>query len=151
LILDADDAGEMSVPLQDVREVLLLVRNLDGEGRPARRYSWAAHFEPGFPTEFGGLHAESAGGDRGAFVSWETSSESGLLGFNVLRARSDGGEAIRVNPVWIPSLGESNGPASYSFFDATAEPGIAYRYHVQAVTLEGLASRSEAVALIPAP
>jgi hypothetical protein len=68
LILDADDAGEMSVPLQDVREVLLLVRNLDGEGRPARRYSWAAHFEPGFPTEFGALRAEPAGED-GAFVS----------------------------------------------------------------------------------
>jgi hypothetical protein len=151
LSLDADDAGEMSVPLQDVREVLLLVRNLDGEGRPARRYSWAAHFEPGFPTEFGALHAEPAGAGGGALVSWETSSERGLLGFNVLRARLDGGEGVRVNPVWIPSLGESGGPASYSFFDAAAEPGIAYRYHVQAVTLEGLASRSDAVALIPAP
>jgi hypothetical protein len=73
------------------------------------------------------------------------------LGFNVLRARSDSGDAIRVNPVWIPSLGESSGPASYSFFDATAEPGVAYRYRIQAVTLEGLASRSEAVALTPAP
>ncbi len=151
LSLDAEDAGEMSVPLQDVREVLLLVRNLDAEGRPARRYSWAADFEPGFPTEFGALHADRAGEDGGAMVSWETTSERGLLGFNVLRARSDRSDAMRVNPVWIPSLGESSGPASYSFFDATAEPGVAYRYHVEAVTLEGLASRSEAVALTPAP
>jgi hypothetical protein len=151
LPLDADDAGEISVPLQDVREVLMLVRNLDGEGRPARRYSWAAHFEPGFPTEFGTLRADPAGVDGGALVSWETSSERGLLGFNVLRARSDRGDSVRVNPVWIPSLGESGSPASYSFFDATAEPGVAYRYRIQAVTLEGLASRSEAVALTPAP
>ena len=151
LPLDADDAGEISVPLQDVREVLMLVRNLDGEGRPARRYSWAAHFEPGFPTEFGALRADPAGGDGGALVSWETSSERGLLGFNVLRARPDRGDAVRVNPVWIPPLGESSGPASYSFFDATAEPGVAYRYRIQAVTLEGLASRSEVVALTPAP
>ena len=151
LALDDEDAGEMSVPLQDVREVLLLVRNLDAEGRPARRYSWAAHFEPGFPTEFGTLRAETAGEGAGALVSWETASERGLLGFNVLRARSDRSEATRVNPVWIPSMGESSGPASYSFFDASAEPGVAYRYHVEAVTLEGLASRSEAVALAPAP
>lgn len=150
LVLDAEDAGELSVPLQDVREAVLLVRNLDAEGRPARRYSWAAHFEPGFPAEFGALHAESGGPGGGAMVSWETSGEQGLLGFNVLRARSDHGEAVRVNPVWIPSVGESSGPASYSFFDATAAPGVAYRYRVQAVTLEGLASRSEAVTLAPA-
>jgi hypothetical protein len=149
--LDAEAAGDASVPLQDVREVLLLVRNLDAEGRPAHRYSWAAHFEPGFPTEFGSLRAEPAGEDGGALVSWETSSERGLLGFNVLRARSDLAEATRVNPVWIPPLGESGGPASYSFFDATAEPGVDYRYHIEAVTLEGLASRSEAVVLTPAP
>jgi hypothetical protein len=151
LALDAEDAGETLVPLQDVREVLLLVRNLDAEGRPARRYSWAAQLEPGYPAEFGAVHADPAGKDGGALVSWETSSERGLLGFNVLRARSDRSDATRVNPVWIPPLGESSGPASYSFFDATAEPGVGYRYRVEAVTLEGLASRSEAVALAPAP
>ena len=151
MALDAEDAGELSVPLQDVREVLLLVRNLDAEGRPGRRYSWAAHFEDGFPAEFGPLHAEEADKSGGALISWETSSEQGLLGFNVLRARGDGGEPSRINPVWIPSLGGTSGPASYSFFDATAVPGVAYRYHVEAVTLEGLKSRSEATALVPAP
>jgi hypothetical protein len=151
LALDADDAGELSVPLQGVREVLLLVRNLDAEGRPARRYSWAAQFEPGFPAEFGVLHAEMAGPTGGALVSWETVSEQGLLGFNVLRERGEGSEALRVNPVWIPSLGESSGPASYSFFDAAAALGVAYRYRVEAVTLLGLKSQSEAVALVPAP
>jgi len=150
LVLDAEDAGALSVPLQDVREVVLLVRNLDTEGRPARRYSWAAHFEPGFPAEFGAVHAESAGPKGGALVSWETSAEEGLLGFNVLRART-GGEASRVNPVWIPSMGGANGPASYSFFDASAVPGVAYRYLVEAVTLEGLKSQSEDAALVPAP
>jgi hypothetical protein len=149
--LDAGDAGELSVPLQDIREALLLVRNLDGEGRAARPYSWAAQFEPGFPAEFGALQVERAGSEGGALVSWETSTERGLLGFNVLRARSDVAEAIRVNPVWIPSVGETSGPASYSFFDSDAEPGVSYRYRVEAVTLEGLTSRSEPVVLAPAP
>jgi hypothetical protein len=151
LTLDAEDTGEVSVPLQDVREVVLMVRNLDPEGRPARHYTWAAHFEDGFPAEFGAIRAEAAGPDGGALVSWETWSEQGLLGFNVLRARSDGGVASRVNPVWIPSMGGSSGPASYSFFDASAGAGTAYRYRIEAVTLEGLKSLSETAPLAPAP
>lgn len=149
--LDADDAGELSLPLQDVREVVLLVRNLDADGRPARRYSWSAYYEPRFPVEFGPVHADPTGPDGGALISWETASESGLLGFNVWRVRSDRTDALRVNPVWVPSLGDSNTPASYSFFDATAGPGVAYRYRVEAVTHEGLASRSESVAISPTP
>jgi hypothetical protein len=151
MVLDTDDAGELSVPLQDVSEVILLVRNLDADGRPARRYSWSAHFEPGFPAEFGSLNAEAAGPNGGALVSWETSSEQGLLGFNVLRERGDSTEAIRVNPVWVPSLGETGGPASYSFFDAAAAPGVTYRYRIEAVTIEGLKSESDTMVLVPAP
>jgi len=149
--LDPDDAGEISIPVQDTREILLLVRNLDAEGRPSRRYSWAAHFEPGFPVEFGMVRAEPADARGGALVSWDTATERGLLGFNVWRARSDRGPETKVNPVWIPSVGESAGPAAYSFFDAEAERGVSYRYRVEAVTLEGLASRSDAATLVAAP
>lgn len=150
-VLSADAAGDLSVPLQDVREAVLLIRNLDLDGHAARPYSWAAQFEPGFPAEFGALRVERAGEQGGALISWETSMESGLLGFNVLRARSDASEATRVNPVWIPTVGETGGPASYAFFDAEAEPGVSYRYRIEAVTLEGLTSRSEPVSLTIAP
>jgi hypothetical protein len=150
IALDADDAGEITVPLQDVREVLLLVRNLDPEGRPARRYSWGAQFEPGYPVELGGLKAEPAR-EGGVLVSWETGRERDLLGFNVLRSRGENGGSSRVNPVWIPAVGDASSPAAYSFFDASAEAGVAYRYRIEAVTPEGLTSRSDAVALSPAP
>jgi len=148
--LGADQSGELTVPLQGVREGLLLVRNLDAEGRPARRYSWSARFEPGYPTEVGSLRAESAGDGGGAIVSWETEGERGVFGFNVLRAVAEGADESRVNPVWIPAVGDATAPAAYSFFDAGAAPGIRYRYRVEAVTPEGLASRSEAVSLSPA-
>lgn len=148
--LDTDAAADLSIPLQDVREVLLLIRNGDAEGHPGHRYSWAAHLEPGFPAEFASIRAEPVASGRGVLVSWETSTEREIVGFNVLRARSDRDEA-RVNPVWIPSVGEASGPAAYSFFDAEAQPGVAYHYRVEAVTLEGLASRSEAVALDATP
>jgi hypothetical protein len=149
--IDADDSGELTLPVQDLREVVLLVRNLDADGRPARRYSWAAQFEPGFPAEFTAVHADPAGPNGGALVSWETATERGLLGFNVLRSRSDRGDQGRVNPVWIPAVGETGGPATYSFFDAGTEPGVAYRYRIEAVTLEGLISRSDAAVFTPAP
>lgn len=149
LSLDADDAADVSVPLQGVRESMLLVRNVDIDGKAPRHYSWMAQLAPGFPAEFGALRVERSGDDRGALVTWETASEQGLLGFNVLRARSDVSDAVRVNPVWIPAVGTSSLPASYSYFDADADPGVPYRYRIEAVTLEGLTSRSETVPLTP--
>ena len=150
LALDADQSAEMTVPLQDVFETLLLVRNLDGEGKAARRYTWGAQVEKRFPVEISDLHVESAGAS-GARVSWQTDSESGILGFNVLRSRDDGGHSVRINPVWIPAVGRQETPAAYSFLDPGAVPGIAYRYRIEAVTPEGLTSRSDAVTLSPAP
>lgn len=150
LELDAEDAGELTVPLQDVREATLLVRNLDPEGRPARRYTWGAQFDPGYPVVIGSLRAEPTAGDA-VLVSWDTAGERGLLGFNVLRSREENGRPARVNPVWIPAVGDASVPASYSFVDEDAQPGVAYRYRVEAVTTEGLTSRSDAVALSPAP
>jgi hypothetical protein len=151
MTLDGEDAGEISIPLQDVREMLLLVRNLDSEGHPARRYTWGAQVDAGFPAEFGSVRAEAARDGNGVLVSWETATERGLLGFNVLRSSSDRTDASRINPVWIPAVGETSGPAAYSFFDSTASPGVSYRYRIEAVTLEGLASRSDAAVLTPAP
>jgi hypothetical protein len=150
IALDVDDAGEVTVPLQDVREAILLVRNLDPEERAARRYTWGAQWEAGYPVEIGGLAAEPSQ-TGGVVLAWDTGGERNLVGFNVLRSRSDAGPSIRVNPVWIPAVGEGTKPAAYSFLDTTAESGVAYRYRIEAVTPEGLTSRSEAVTLSPAP
>ena len=143
--LGEDDAGDLTVPLQDLREALVLVRNLDGEGKTPRRYTWSAYVEPGYPTEISRLSVEAAGARGGMIVSWETLGERGVLGFNVLRSQpGDAGES-RVNPVWIPAIGETGVPAAYSFFDAGARPGVGYQYRIEAVTPEGLVSRSEPV------
>jgi hypothetical protein len=150
LALDADAAGDLTVPLQDVREVILLVRNLDTADHPARRYTWTAHDEPGFPAEIASLRAEAAGPSGGTLVSWETSRESGVIGFNVLRAAADGGEGTRINPVWIPAVGDPASAADYSFLDAGAARGVLYRYRIEAITAEGLSSHSEPVAAPPA-
>jgi hypothetical protein len=77
------------------------------------------------------------------YVSWETLSETGVLGFDVLRTREDGGLPVRLNPVWVPAVGDRSTSAHYQFFDATAEPGVTYDYRVEGITPEGLTSLSE--------
>ena len=148
-VLDPDDAGDLTVPLQDVREAVLLVRNLDPAGHAARTYTWAAHYTPGFPVEMAGLRAAAAAASGGRVVSWETFRETGVIGFNVLRSAADGGAASRVNPVWIPAVGDPANGADYSFLDPGAEAGGAYRYRIEAITAEGLQSRSDWIASPP--
>lgn len=145
LTLDEDDAGELTVPLQDLREALLLVRNLDEDGKAPRKYTWSAYVEPGYPAEIAHLSAEPAGTRGGMIVSWETLGERGVLGFNVLRSRAGDPSETPVNPVWIPAIGDTGSAAAYSFLDAGARPGVAYQYRIEAVTPEGLVSRSDAV------
>ncbi|MCH7780056.1 MAG: hypothetical protein IH848_04360 [Acidobacteria bacterium] len=69
-----------------------------------------------------------------------------LIGFNVLRARADGGPRVQVNPVWIPALGGADHGVGYRFLDAEAAPGVRYVYTIQAITEVGLTSHSGTIA-----
>lgn len=154
LTLAADASGHVTVPLQGLGEALLLVRKLGGEDPYARRYTYAAEEEQGFPFELAAIAASPVGEpSEGILISWETVTEQQLLGFNVLRVREDQetGRGRALNPVWIPALGESSGPVSYHYLDKTAEPGTSYIYRVQGITADGLSSLSEGVAIRQLP
>jgi hypothetical protein len=143
LSLGAEGSGEVTVPAQGLREVFVLARNLDREDRRPRRYTWAAHSDRGFPFELASLQAVRAG--SGTLVSWETASERGLVGYNVLRVSQEGGSPARLTPVWIPAVGDAVTPASYQFLDPDAPEGSTYLYRIEGITLEGLSSLSELV------
>ncbi len=143
LPLDGGGRGEIAVPLDGVAEVVMLVRNLGSQDGAAHRYTYAAHREPGYPVEFGSLEARHLG--HSVDLSWETSSEQELIGFNILRSRDAGGTESVVNPVWIPALGERDASTSYQYFDRSVEPGASYRYRVQAITVRGMTSLSDPV------
>jgi hypothetical protein len=145
--LDAEGRGEAAVPLQGLREALLLVRNLEGEDGSARRFSWFASPDPSYPWEPGSVSAEP--GPDGVQVLWETASEAAVLGFNVLRRREGDAAEARVNPVWVPAIGDRSTPAQYAFVDTTAVPGVVYEYRVEAVTPLGLAATSDAAVASP--
>lgn len=142
--------GEVTVPLSGLREAVLLIRNLGDDDGVARRYTWAADRERGYPFELGALEAHwMTRGTPGAMVAWETRSEQHLLGFNIVRTREDGAEPVKVNPVWIPAVGEESETTSYEFLDVTARPGEPYWYRVQGITPHGLTSESEPTPLAP--
>ena len=80
-------------------------------------------------------------------VSWETSGEREIVGYDVLRERADGGQTVQVNPVWIPALGDHEQTTSYHYLDTTAEPGIPYRYRLRGVTVNGLPTHTPPVSI----
>jgi hypothetical protein len=144
--LSADGAGEATVPLDDLVEVLLLVRRLGGEDAAPRRYTYAAHVERGFPFEIGALEASgNPVSPEGIEIAWETQSERDVIGFNVLRSRGTGTPEVAVNPVWVPAVGDAGHATSYRYLDRTAEVDTAYTYRIQGITTSGLTSESEAV------
>jgi len=144
LALDEDGSGEITLPLAGIDDVLLLVRNLARQGEPARRYTWSAYRERGYPFELQSFEVTQDGtGERR--ITWETAGERDLVGFDVLRIRVGGRESVRINPVWIPSLGAPEENAAYTFDDPSADPTAVYVYRIEGITSTGLVSPSEGV------
>ena len=144
LALDEDGSGESTLPLAGIDDVLLLVRNLARQGEPARRYTWSAYRERGYPFELQSFEVTQDGtGERR--IAWETAGERDLVGFDVLRIRVGGRESVRINPVWIPSLGAPEETAAYTFDDPSADPTAVYVYRIEGITSTGLVSPSEGV------
>ena len=148
IAMDPSGRGEAALPLQGTSEILLLARNLEGDDTTPRRFSWFATADPAYPWEPGAVVAEALP-DGGVQVRWETASEAAVLGFNVLRRREGDAEALRVNPVWVPAVGDRGTPAQYAFVDTSALPGLGYEYRVEAVTPLGLSATSDPAAVAP--
>jgi hypothetical protein len=148
LQLSAEGWAENTVPLEDVEEALLLIRNVGSEEGVPQRYTYAAHRERAYPVEVAFTEVRHRG--DAVDLSWDTRSETDLIGFNVLRTREDGGSVVVANPVWIPAMGEGDQSVSYQFVDRDVKRGVGYVYRVQAITLDGLTSHSDPIVVRPA-
>jgi hypothetical protein len=151
IAVSAEGRGETTIPLERVSEVILLVRNLDADSRRGRRFTWSAYRSPGYPFELAWLEARPADRRRGALVTWETRSEHPLLGFNLLRRRDGSNDVVRINPIWVPAVGDLESSTAYQFLDTTAEPEARYAYWIEAITPEGLTSETDPVSLTLPP
>jgi hypothetical protein len=147
--IPAEGRGSTTIPVDDVAEGILLLRNLAGDEVPPRRYTYAVEGDRQYPFEIVSLEATPV--ELGITLNWETAVEQDLVGFNVLRVREAGGTTVSVNPVWIPALGDGTSATAYHYMDSTAEPGVAYVYRIQGITRKGLTRLSDPVVARQAP
>ncbi len=84
----------------------------------------------------------------GAILDWETSSERGNAGFNILRSTSEHGSYTKINSELIPS----DPSRTYSFTDTTIVAGRKVYYKLEDVSVSGNRStHGPVVAEIPLP
>ena len=70
-----------------------------------------------------------------------------LVGFNVMRREVGHRQRVKINPVWIPAVGDISPTPFYQYLDAGADPSRAYEYTIEGVTEDGLSSLSDSAPL----
>lgn len=68
-------------------------------------------------------------------LKWSTASEVDNFGFDIYRAESEDGPFERVNPEPIAGRGTTDDPTFYQYVDDTIEPGKAYFYYIESISL----------------
>ena len=71
---------------------------------------------------------------KGVVINWETSSESGNLGFNVLRSQTENGIYEKINEKLISSASEGK----YQYNDTDVTAGKIYYYKLEDISVGGI-------------
>jgi hypothetical protein len=142
--LDPAGRAQAGLPWREVSEAFLLIRNPAADAGPAR-FRYAAEVDPGYPYDLSSLTATAA--RRGASLEWSTLRETDVLGWNVYRSSSAAGPFLRINPITLPSGGDSEEETRYVYLDDSASPGGRYFYLLEAITILGLPDRTPPVSI----
>jgi len=70
-------------------------------------------------------------------IRWTTQSEENTFGYDVFRGPTRSGPYRRINAETILGVGTTDLPQRYAYSDNTIEPGKAYWYYVESVSLSG--------------
>jgi hypothetical protein len=139
---DGSGRAEAGIPWRNVAEAMVIVRNAAAGGKPIRYHLTAAP-DPLFPFDISSFAALPS--DGGVTLQWSTAHEKDLLGWNVYRSAAPAGPYLRINPVTLPSGGDSDEETDYLYQDDSAAEGQRYFYLVEGITVQGLADRSFSV------
>lgn len=71
-------------------------------------------------------------------IKWSTASEVENFGYDVFRGDAEEGPFTRLNAQTIAGAGTVDEPRAYVYVDATIEPGKAYWYYVESISLAGV-------------
>ena len=101
----------------------------DDTGTPGYREGGA------LPVELAHFHVART--DAGVVIKWATASEVDNAGFILWRSDTGKGAFRRITPQLLSGAGTTGERRDYAFTDETAEPGIAYVYRLEEVSLAG--------------
>jgi len=132
--------GRAVLPWGAAREVWIVLRNDIEPGGAATRFDLDLARDPVAPFDLASFTATPL--LRSVTLEWVTASESGLVGWNILRAETPSGPFARINGVAIPAWGDGGADTGYVFVDDGARPGRRYYYLVEGLTAAGLVERS---------
>ena len=74
-------------------------------------------------------------------LKWSTASEVENFGYDVYRGRSEEGPFERITTEPVLGAGTTDLPSFYEFVDGTIEPGVAYFYYVESLSMSGTRKR----------
>jgi len=91
-----------------------------------------------------GEPTRSAGAYHGLqnVIRWTTASEVDNYGFDIYRSTSEDGHFEIINDSTVAGAGTSDVPQDYEYFDTSIEPGVAYYYYVESVSMTGVRARA---------
>ena len=90
-------------------------------------------------TEFTAFYSNDNYGNECVMVTWETASETDVLGFNIYRSEQDDIITVgnSINPSLLDAVGNSTQTNEYSFDDLDAHILKPYFYWLEVVNLDG--------------
>lgn len=122
-----------------IRSMTLQYKPGDGGGNtdPGQQYLWISNFVfSNTPTITQAVISSfEAHGD--GTVEWETASEVGTAGFNLLRQDPASGTFVRINDSLLPALIGSPQGGVYRYPDRDVAPGGTYIYRLEEVEADG--------------
>jgi hypothetical protein len=74
-------------------------------------------------------------------IEWDTATEVETAGFNIFRSQSPEGDFVSVNGELIPSLGDPQSGASYTYVDQDVLPGETYYYVLEEIEYDSTKNR----------
>jgi hypothetical protein len=136
----ASGSGSAALPWGEAREAWIVLRNGAGGTGGATRFDVDLSRDPRAPFDLASFTVTPQ--PRSVALEWVTASESGLVGWNVLRSESPDGPFARLNGVAVPAWGDGGADTGYVFLDDGARPGRRYYYLLEGLTAAGLVQRS---------
>ena len=73
-------------------------------------------------------------------ILWETETEYGTVGYNVLRSESETGDFTPINRQMIPASQDPLSGGTYSYVDQDIKPEITYYYQLEDIEFDGTSS-----------